>query len=60
MKIVELVKRKFVHLNLAYLSQTAAPTIGAARTIAETATIMSRAPKKRLNTNNLVVSCAGG
>ena len=55
MKLVELVKRKFVYLNLIYSSQIAAPTTGAACTIAETATIISRAQKKRLNTNNLVV-----
>ena len=43
MKLVQLVKRKFVHLNLAYSSQMAAPTIGAARTTAETATKMCHA-----------------
>ena len=54
MKLVELVKRKFVHLNLAYSSQMAAPTIGAACTTAETTTKLSRALKKRLNTNKVV------
>ena len=54
LKLVELVKRKIVHLNLAYSSQIAAPTIGAARTTAETTTKMSRALKERLNTNNVV------
>ena len=54
MKLVELVKRKFVYLNLVYSSQMAAPTIGAAHTTAETATKISRALKKRLNTNNAV------
>ena len=54
MKLVEAVKRKFVHLNLAYSFQIAAPTIGAACTTAETTTKMSRALKKRLNTNNIV------
>ena len=49
LKLVELVKRKFVHLNLAYSSQTAAPSIGAARTTSETTTKMSRALKKHLN-----------
>ena len=47
-------KRKFIYLNLVYLSQTAAPTIGAARTIAETETKISRALKKRLSTNKVV------
>ena len=57
MKPVEVVKRKFVHLNLAYSSETAGPTIGAARTIAETTTKMSRALKKHLNTKK-VVQCS--
>ena len=56
MKLVELVNKKFFHLNPAYSSQTAAPTIGAARTTAETTTKMSRALKKRLNTNKIVWS----
>ena len=46
MKLVELVKRKFVHLKLAYSSQMASPTVRAARPIAETTTIMSRKLKK--------------
>ena len=56
MKLVELVRREFVHLNLAYSSKTAAPTIGAARTTAETATKMSKALKMHLNTNNIVLT----
>ena len=41
MKLIELVKRKFVHLNLVYLSHMAAPTIEAACTIAETETVLT-------------------
>ena len=55
LQLVKLVKKRFIHLNIAYFSQIAAPTIGAARTTAEIGTKMSRVLKKHLSTNKVVL-----